>query len=93
VAPEINVFSIENARKHAKIYISLSVQHSLLTKAAPLCKFYSPYASDSGMWRYGFTGITLVAGNPVKTLGGIDSYATSYDKFSPECYMHIPVIP
>jgi hypothetical protein len=39
------------------------------------------------MWGYGITGIAHVAANPVKTLAGIDSSATSWDKFAPERYM------
>jgi hypothetical protein len=34
------------------------------------------------MWHYGIT-----SENPVKTLGGIDSYARSQDKFAAECYI------
>jgi hypothetical protein len=41
---------------------------------------------DCGMWRYGITVISHEA-NPVKTLGGIDSYATSQDQFAAEPYI------
>jgi hypothetical protein len=53
----------------------------------PLVTFCS--TNDCSMWRYNITGIAHVAlcCKSCITLGGIDSYATSRDKFAPEHYM------
>jgi hypothetical protein len=42
------------------------------------------------MWGYGINGIAQVAlrCKSCKTLAGIDSYATSWDKFTSDPYMH-----
>jgi hypothetical protein len=48
------------------------------------------FTSDSGMWQYGITVIAHVSlhcKSCKKNLCGIDFYATSQNKFAPECYM------
>jgi hypothetical protein len=46
------------------------------------------YTSDSGMWGYGITAIAKEAlcCKSRKSLGGIDSYAKSWNKFAPDCH-------